>query len=58
VDGAKRVHVKDLSRDGMAMNMNSPPGQMWRWFGDILKSPLGDGGIRNSHHKVSMYSCW
>ncbi len=58
VDGAKSVHVNDLSSDGMAMNINSPPGQMCRWFGEIWKSPLGDGGIRNSHQRVSIYSCW
>lgn len=58
VEGAKRVQVKDLSSEGIAMNMNSPPGQMCRWFEDILKSPVRDGGIWNSHHSVSIYSCW
>ena len=55
--GAKSVHVKDLSRDGIAMNMKCVPGQMWRWFGDMAKSELL-GWMWNSHHRVSMYSCW
>ncbi len=29
-EGAKSVQVKDLSSEGMAMNMKEPPGQMWR----------------------------
>lgn len=28
--GANKVQVNDLSREGIAMNMNEPPGQMWR----------------------------
>jgi hypothetical protein len=50
---------------GMAMNMNSLPGQMCRWLGDIknLEFKLASGAvvlgwIRNSHHMASMYSCW
>ena len=43
------------------MNMNSPPGQMCKWLGDRRKPPpstLDRGGIWNSHHNVSIYSCW
>lgn len=28
--GANKVQVNDLSREGIAMNMNEPPGQMCR----------------------------
>ena len=66
--GAKSVHVNDESREGIAMNMNVPPGQICKWFGEMAKdfSVLGareeagrdTAGIWNSHHKVSMYSCW
>lgn len=55
--GRKRVDVKDLSRDGMAMNIKSPAGQIWRWLGEIWKSPVELGAMWNSHHIVSMYSC-
>lgn len=54
--GIKSVQVKDLSRDGMAMNMYSPPGQIWRWFGEILKSLASVGEMWNSHQRVSIYS--
>lgn len=58
-----------ITRLGIAMNMNSLPGQMWRWFDEMAKSALvtmpsgsSSGGdiwsIWNSHHRVSMYSCW
>lgn len=30
-EGAKRVHVKEWSGEGIAMNMKEPAGQMWRW---------------------------
>lgn len=53
----KRVQVKDLSSEGMAINIESPAGQMCRWFGEIRKSFSAEGGIVNSHHNVSMYSC-
>ena len=66
--GAKSVHVNDLSREGMAMNIREgPPGQICRWFGEMacLCISLGDeekgsveGGMWNSHQRVSMYSCW
>ena len=53
------MQVNDLSREGMAINMKEPPGHMWRWFGSMAKEESEDlGGIQNSHHKVSMYSCW
>lgn len=79
-DGRKSVQVKDpsfqcqaisswrtwkLTRLGMAMNMNSLPGQICKWCCDIRNSDSGilvsrftHGGIVNSHHRVSMYSCW
>ncbi len=57
--GAKRVQVKDLSREGIAMNMKEPPGQMCRWFGSMAKEESDRfGAMWNSHHRVSMYSCW
>ncbi len=56
--GAKSVQVKDLSREGMAMNMKEPAGQMCRWLGEIAKSEEAVGWMRNSHQSVSMYSCW
>lgn len=67
-DGAKRVQVKVWSVEGMAMNILSLPGQMWRWFGLVLKPSLAEGvvlivvfeltgGMVNSHHRVSMYDC-
>ena len=37
-EGAKSVHVKDLSSEGIAMNIKEPPGQMCKWFGEIAKS--------------------
>lgn len=40
-EGAKRVHVNEPSKLGMAMNMNSLPGQICRWFGEILKAESG-----------------
>lgn len=53
---------------GMAINIKSLPGQMCRWFGDMRNLALGSpfssssltarGGRWNSHHSVSMYSCW
>lgn len=46
------------------MNMNSLPGQMCKWLGDIenLESKAASGAavfgwIWNSHHMVSMYTC-
>ena len=57
-EGAKRVQVKDLSAEGMAMNMKEPPGQMCKWFGEMAKVPSAVGAMRNSHHSVSMYDCW
>ena len=61
--GAKSVQVNEWSREGMAMNIKRVPGQMCRWLGDRAKvsSEVADansGGMWNSHHCVSMYSCW
>ena len=57
--GANRVQVNDLSSDGIAINMKEPPGQICRWFGSMAKDESEDlGGMWNSHHNVSMYSCW
>ena len=68
---AKRVQVNEPSRDGMAMNMKEPAGQMWRCHGEIANSPVFLMSpelvvmgvvlsltvlIVNSHHKVSIYS--
>lgn len=55
-EGAKSVHVKERSREGIAMNMKEEPGQMCRWCGEMAKSPLGAAGMWNSHQSVSMYS--
>ena len=64
--GAKRVQVKDLSREGIAMNILSELGQMWRWFGLVAKPSLDEGDVRcegkegvaggmvNSHQSVSI----
>ena len=50
--------MKDLSREGMAMNIREPAGQMWRRLGWMTKDESEVGSMRNSHHKVSMYSWW
>lgn len=53
-DGAKRVHVNDLSGDGNAMNMNSRPGQICKWFGEMRNWLSSDGSMWNSHQRVSI----
>ena len=69
-EGRNSVHVKEPSRLGIAMNMKSFAGQICKWLGDMahfedslesaIPGPLADvvGKIVNSHHSVSMYSCW
>ena len=58
-EGANRVHVKERSSDGIAMNMKDVPGQMWRWCWDMAnEESAARGGMWNSHQSVSMYSCW
>ena len=42
--GAKKVQVKDLSSEGIAMNMKEPPGQMCRWLGSMAKDESKDLG--------------
>lgn len=49
--------MNDLSDEGIAMNINSVPGQMCRCFGEMRKFPSSVGGMRNSHQSASMYSC-
>ncbi len=53
--------TKQLASLGMAININSLPGQIWRWFGEILNLDMGSSGfascrgwIWNSHHRVSI----
>lgn len=36
--GAKSVQVNDWSSEGMAMNMEEPPGHMCRWFGSMANA--------------------
>lgn len=42
-EGANRVHTKDLSSEGIAMNMNDPPGHMCKWFGEVAYDESGLG---------------
>ena len=62
-EGAKSVQVKEWSREGIAMNIRVCDGQMWRWLGEMANVGAGEvgsveAGMWNSHHRVSIYSCW
>lgn len=57
-EGANRVQVKDLSLDGMAMNMKELPGHICKWLGEMAKDESEvRGSMWNSHQRASMYSC-
>lgn len=54
-----------ITKLGIAMNINSWPGQICKWWGDIRYFESGSsvvpiflGWIWNSHQRALIYSCW
>ena len=47
-DGANKVQVKERSTLGMAMNIDEPAGQIWRWLGEMAKLDLASSSVRLS----------